>query len=140
MVALAYTSKLNDAFDRIFVRGVAEIARADLLLWHDNQQRVTKRLWRNIQDAWEVRCKTQWEYKDAEIPQLLRAYSPETLTYIMIWGGEPDEKTGKILPWFKSLAEVDEAEENEAANEQTRSLSAEGMRREDLKPRGAKVA
>lgn len=116
MVASTYTSKLNDVFDRIYVHGVAEIARADLLLWHDGQLRVTKKLWRNIQDAWTERCKTQWEYEDVEIPQLLRAYNADTLTYYMVWGGEPDEKTGKISSWFKPLTEVDEAEENQAAD------------------------
>lgn len=113
MVAPAYSSKLNDLFDRIYVHGVAVVARADLQLWHDGQQRITKKLWRNIQDAWTQRCKTEWEYGDNEIPQLLRAYNSDTLTYYLIWGGEPD-KTGKIEPWFKPLSEVDETEENQA--------------------------
>ena len=113
MIALAYTSKLNDLFDRVYVHGVAEVARADLQLWHDGQQRITKKLWRNVNDAWEARCKTEWEYKDGEIPQLLRAYNVDTLTYYFIWGGEPEEKAGKIVPWFKPLTEVDETEENE---------------------------
>lgn len=111
MVAAAYTSKLNDLFDRLYVHGVADVARADLLLWHDGQQRVTKKLWRNINDAWAERCKTRWEYEDGEIPQLLAAFNSDTNVFYLIWGGEPEEKNGKVSPWFKPLGEVGEAED-----------------------------
>ena len=113
MVSFAYSSKLTDVFDRIYVHGVAEVPRAELLLWHDGQQRVTKKLWRKIADAWTERCMEEWEYEEGEIPQLLRAYNGDTRTYYLIWGGEPSEKHGAIVPWFKPLTEVDESEEND---------------------------
>lgn len=112
MVSISYTSKLNDVFDRIYVHGVAEVPRAELLLWHDGQQKVTKKLWRKISDAWAERCKDEWEYEDEEIPQLLRAYNGDTRIYYLIWGGEPDAD-GAIVPWFKPLTEVNEADEND---------------------------
>lgn len=111
MVSPLYAQKLNDVFDRIYVHGVAEVPRAELLLWHDNQQRVTKKLWRNIQDTWASRCKTEWDYEEA--PVLSRAFVPETRAYVLVWEGERDPQTGEIKRWFRPLSEVDEAEENE---------------------------
>jgi hypothetical protein len=111
MVAPAYTSKLNDVFDRVYVHGVAEVPRAELLLWHDNLTKVTKKLWRNVQEGWTSRCRDEWGY-DKYIPTILRAYNPYTSTYVLIWAD--DDTTEGRQPWFKPLNEVNERAENEA--------------------------
>lgn len=109
MVSLAYAGKLNDVFDRIYVHGVAEVPRAELLLWHDNQTKVTKKLLRNVQAAWAKRCEEEWEYSPDSIPQLLQAYSSGTRTFVFVWGGNFDDN-GVFQSWFRTLGEVADEE------------------------------
>jgi len=111
MVRQAYSFKLNDVLDRLYIHGVASIPREELMLWYD-LERVSKKLWRDVSDSWNKRCREEWEYEPTEVPTLLKAYNPSTRTYHLIFGGEPDEKTGKFEPWFKPLNEVDEGGEN----------------------------
>ena len=116
MVSPAYATKLNDVFDRLYIHGVAEVPKAELLLWHDNLTKVTKKLWRNVQEGWGRRCKDEWGFDDKYIPTILRAYNPYTSTYVLIWADDElsEEEGGKPTPWFKPLNEVDEKAENEA--------------------------
>ena len=111
MVALSYSGKLNDIFDRVYVHGVAVVPRAELLLW-EGQTKVTKKLWRDLAEAWAKRCQDEWGFEIKEIPPLLRAWNPEMATYILLWGGTYDDD-GKFEPYFKAISEVDEAKENE---------------------------
>lgn len=110
MVSPAYTSKLNDVFDRILTHGVVELPRANILLWNGNQTKVTKKLWRNFHEAWVKRCVEEWEYELDKVPKLLRAYDENARNFVIVWGGEFNEETGEYDTWLKDFDQIDDVE------------------------------
>jgi hypothetical protein len=110
MVNRQYVSKLNDLFDNLWVHGFAAVPRIELLLWHDRQQRVTKKLWRGIQEDWTQLCEDRGCEAD-KIPQILRAYNRDTKTWLLIWNADYDEETEQFVPWFKPISADDDDED-----------------------------
>jgi hypothetical protein len=116
----AYTYKMNEIYDRLYVHGVAELPKADLLLWLDNSTKVTKKTWRNVQEGWNQRCKEEWKYEDDYIPTILIAYNSYTRMYILIWHDDDDLAGGgeqPPQPWFKPLTQILEKTEKEEEEE-----------------------
>jgi hypothetical protein len=97
-------SKLTEVFERVYLHGVAPIARIDLLFWHGSERtKVTKKMFNEIEAAWKEWCKEMYEFKASDVPKLLCGYNPYTLTYVFVFGGFRDEKTKDVISWLRDV-------------------------------------
>jgi len=66
--------ELSSRLERVIDIGAVEIRNEELLRWYD-QQRVTKNIWRDMQD--------RWEELEQEAPLLAGSYDSG---WLLIWG------------------------------------------------------
>jgi hypothetical protein len=115
MLDRQYVPKLNDVFDKVYMYGVAVLPKAELLLWY-NQSKVTKKLARDLNEAFKTRCEEYYGYSADKLPRLLVGAASQTQTYALVWEGEFGEESDKFEAWLSPLGEDSKNLENEATS------------------------
>lgn len=90
-----HKNELRLRLERVIDVGCAEIRRSELLRWF-GQERVTKAIWRSINDMWVETC------DDDEAPLFVGGADSTTETMVFIWGAGLSIKDEDTC-WFKSV-------------------------------------
>ena len=86
--------------DRVVTIGAAEIRNSELAMWY-SQERVTKKIWRDISDKWREICEDSFE------PLFVGLGNGEA--HVLVWGEglmSKKDDNGKSISWLVDIEEL----------------------------------